>query len=85
MKNINLRIALIELGVRQMDLARRVGTSEFTISRIVNGLQTPTPELRAKIADALKVSERWLFFQGPAVIVPRSIPARKVNAGACEV
>ncbi len=45
----------------QWQLAREIGVSESTLSRIVAGRRSPTEEERAALANALRTSEQVLF------------------------
>jgi len=57
----NLKLQLWMSGIRQNRLARMLDIDETTLSKIVNGFRQPTPEVRGRIASALKSDERWLF------------------------
>lgn len=46
--NIPLKIALMRAGMRQIDVARRTGLGESTISRIINDYREPTAEERGR-------------------------------------
>lgn len=58
---VNFKVALALSGERQVDLALRCGVDPTLLSLFINERREPTAELRSKLADALKVSERWLF------------------------
>jgi transcriptional regulator with XRE-family HTH domain len=57
----NLKLQLWMSGIRQNRLAKMLEMDETTLSKIVNGFRQPTPEMRGRIASALKSDERWLF------------------------
>jgi transcriptional regulator with XRE-family HTH domain len=57
----NIKLQMWRSGMRQNRLARMVNVDETTLSRIVNGFRRPGPEVRAKIAVALKRDQGWLF------------------------
>jgi transcriptional regulator with XRE-family HTH domain len=57
----NLKLQLWMTGIRQNRLAKMLDMDETTLSKIVNGFRQPTPEVRGRIASALKSDERWLF------------------------
>jgi transcriptional regulator with XRE-family HTH domain len=57
----NLKLQLWMSGLRQNRLAKMLDMDETTLSKIVNGFRQPTPEMRGRIASALKSDERWLF------------------------
>ncbi|MGA7743812.1 MAG: helix-turn-helix transcriptional regulator [Polyangia bacterium] len=62
MANINkLRLALLEAGIPHYIAAHMAGLSETVFSRIVVGRRVPTPDERARIAEALQRSEAELF------------------------
>lgn len=48
-------------GLKQSDLAGRVGTSQSTISQLEKGKQNPSYRTLQKIADALDVSVGYLL------------------------
>lgn len=52
--NKALRIAVIERGLRQYEVARRVGVGEARFSGFVNGRFEPTPEEKKRIARVLR-------------------------------
>ncbi len=53
MDGIEIKIARIRAGVRAYELAQRLGLSESALSRIETGRKQPSPELAARIAEAL--------------------------------
>jgi transcriptional regulator with XRE-family HTH domain len=57
----SLTQALRDAGLSQLELARRVGTSESHVSRWVNGIHTPNRFYKREIARALrrKPEELW--------------------------
>jgi transcriptional regulator with XRE-family HTH domain len=57
----NLKLQLWMSGIRQNRLAKMLDMDETTLSKIVNGFRQPTPEIRGRIAAALKSDENWLF------------------------
>lgn len=57
----NLKLQLWMSGIRQNRLAKMLDMDETTLSKIVNGFRQPTPDMRGRIASALKSDERWLF------------------------
>jgi len=78
---INFRVVLAERRERQVDLAAKVGISDGNLSLIISGRRQATPELRARLAAALEVSEKWLFAKN-ALKVPASArrPASSTEA-----
>jgi transcriptional regulator with XRE-family HTH domain len=59
--NLPLKIALIQAGKRQFELALQTGIGESTVSRIVNSYRIPTAEEKRKIARALGCSIQKLW------------------------
>lgn len=57
----NLKLQLWRMGMRQNQLAKYLHMDETMLSKIVNGFREPSPVLRQKIADALRMDENWLF------------------------
>lgn len=68
-----LRSILVEKGYSEGELARRSGTKQPTVHRILSGESTsPRRENIEKIARALEVSPDWLFFGTEAPRAERS-------------
>ena len=59
--NVNLKIAMLMRGLKQYELANRVGISELEMTKIATGRKHGTPEVRAAIARALKKNVRELW------------------------
>ncbi len=57
----NLKLQLWRTGIRQYRLAQMLGMDEALLSKIVNGLRQPSPQVRERIASLLHTDERWLF------------------------
>ena len=57
----NLKWQIWRNGIRQHQLAKAVGVDPTLLSKIINGLREPTPEVRKKIATLLNRDEDWLF------------------------
>jgi transcriptional regulator with XRE-family HTH domain len=57
----NLKLQMWRSGVRQNRLAQILDVDETVLSRIINGFRKPAPELKAKIAAALRSDQDWLF------------------------
>lgn len=62
-------------------LAQGIGVSESTVSRFINGKQTPTLDQLARIALRLGVSRRSLlqsagYLDGEGLIDPHALPAK---------
>ena len=56
MDGLEIKIARIRAGVRAYDLAQRVGLSESALSRIETGRKQPSPEVAARITEALSTA-----------------------------
>ena len=50
---LRIKYELDKQGLRQVDLAERVGLKPQAVSRIVNGLEPPWPKRGKRIAEAL--------------------------------
>jgi transcriptional regulator with XRE-family HTH domain len=60
-KNIALKIAIIESGLSQVDIAEAVDLDESRLSQIVNGRREPTDTERKALARILKRKAADLF------------------------
>jgi transcriptional regulator with XRE-family HTH domain len=65
--NKALRIAIINSGLRQYDVAKRVGVGEARMSGFVHGRFEPTQDEKKRIAKVLKVAVHDLFQSESAV------------------
>lgn len=63
MKQIGARIAKrrLDLNMSQEALAELAGTTQRQVSKYENGINKPTSEVLAKMADALQTSADWLL------------------------
>jgi transcriptional regulator with XRE-family HTH domain len=57
----NLKAALAARRMRQVELALSLRIPPSTLSEIVCGHRQADPALRARIAEALRADEAWLF------------------------
>ena len=57
----NLKLQLWKCGLRQNHAAKLLGIDATTMSRIVNGIREPGPELRNSMAILLRSDVVWLF------------------------
>jgi len=57
----NLRLELWKRRIRQNELAKRLQIDETVLSKIVNGIRRPSPELQQQIAVLLEREAAWLF------------------------
>ena len=62
MTNLNFKMARLALGLRQYQLAERVGLKERDISYIETGRRDPPADIRARLADVLG-KPTWELFQ----------------------
>lgn len=58
---LNLKLCMLQTGIRQNRLAQVIRIDEAVLSRIVNGFREPTTEQRRCIAEFFQRDERWLF------------------------
>ena len=56
-----LQLARQAQGMRQADLARRVGVARPTLALIETGRRRPSAAVAAKLAEVLDVDPTWLF------------------------
>jgi transcriptional regulator with XRE-family HTH domain len=60
-KNLLLQEAIDRRGLKQIWIAERAGVDASTFSKILNGIQNPTPEQIRAIADAMGMPVDDLF------------------------
>ena len=60
-KNLRLKIQRIAAGLSQRELAEVIGSTEMAVCRWETGRARPSPEMRQRVADALrcKTFEIW--------------------------
>lgn len=68
----NFKLALAVRGIKQVELALRIGIDPALLSRIVNGRRNADPVLRTRLAEALQVDEAWLFSTIARIPAPTS-------------
>ena len=56
-----IKYLLEEKGIKQKELAEKIGVHEVTVSRYINGNHTPPAEIIKKIAEALGVTSDYLL------------------------
>lgn len=61
-----VRLRREDCGFQQVDLARRVPTTQQSVSRIELGTQVPNDDLRVRIAKALGITTARLFLYADA-------------------
>jgi transcriptional regulator with XRE-family HTH domain len=59
--NIKLKLALIQSGRSQFEVAQQLGISETRLSRLVRGRLPPSDDEAKRIARILRVSPTQLF------------------------
>ncbi len=63
MKNIKLRLARIEMGLSQEELATRVGVTRPTINQLEGGKYNPSLQLCIRICKELNKTLNDLFWE----------------------
>jgi ribosome-binding protein aMBF1 (putative translation factor) len=58
---LNLKLSILQAGIRQNRLAQVLDIDEAVLSKIINGFREPTSSQRKCIAEFLEKDERWLF------------------------
>jgi transcriptional regulator with XRE-family HTH domain len=58
---LNLKVCILQSGIRQNRLAQAVKIDEAVLSKIINGFREPTLVQRKSIAAFLQQDETWLF------------------------
>ena len=78
-----LQFAMDKMGKNQVELAALAGTSQVTISNILNGV-TKSPRNGLQIAKALKISPEWLL-NGTGEIVQPKIESNVAETGSFDL
>jgi len=65
----NLKLQMWKSGIRQNRLARELNLDETVLSKIINGYRQPSSQLKARIAQYLRIDETWLFEVDPESVV----------------
>jgi DNA-binding XRE family transcriptional regulator len=63
--NVPLKLRILELGKRQIQIAREIDIPEPRFSKIVQGWVNPSPEVKQRIAKALKCRVEDVFVRKP--------------------
>jgi transcriptional regulator with XRE-family HTH domain len=58
---INLKMTIAVRRMTQVDLALQLKMAPTMLSEIIHGRRQADPSLRARIAEALRADETWLF------------------------
>ena len=77
---LNLKLSILQAGIRQNRLAQVVNMDEAVLSKIINGFREPTYAQRKVIAEFLQKDEKWLFEQ---YVIP-SVSQRSDNGSQSE-
>ena len=75
----NLKLRIYTSGIRQNQLAKRLGIDQAHLSRIVNGSRTPKEQLRLEMAQVLECDVNWLFEQKTGWRYPRHSSIEKAS------
>lgn len=75
---LNLKLCLLQSGIRQNRLAQIIKIDEALLSKIINGFRKPTPAQRKCLASFLGKDEAWLFTPYYSVKLDKS------NSGSSE-
>lgn len=78
-----LQFAMDKIGKNQVELAALAGTSQVTISNILNGV-TKSPRNGLQIAKALKISPEWLL-NGTGDMVQPQIESNVAETGSFDL
>ena len=78
-----LQFAMDKMGKNQVELAALAGTSQVTISNILNGV-TKSPRNGLQIAKALKISPEWLL-NGTGEMVQPKIESNVAETGSFDL
>ena len=78
-----LLFAMDKMGKNQVELAALAGTSQVTISNILNGV-TKSPRNGLQIAKALKISPEWLL-NGTGEMVQTKIESNVAETGSFDL
>jgi transcriptional regulator with XRE-family HTH domain len=67
------REELARNGIKQKELAQRIGVTEASLSRYANGFRTPRSTTMIKIAEALHITPEYLMGAGNAEGRPEEV------------
>jgi transcriptional regulator with XRE-family HTH domain len=66
-RNKQVRHRMLDVGISGLELARQLGISDSKMSKIANGWEVPSPELKQAIAQALRCPQKSLW---PGIDMP---------------
>ena len=69
---VNLKMTIAVRRMKQVDLALRLKIAPTILSEIIHDRRQADPSLRARIAEALRADETWLFSTVARVPGPRA-------------
>ena len=70
----NLKMAIFMRGVRQNFLAKNLGISDGSLSKIIHGFREPSDTQREQLARDLDADEEWLLEKVETVSTARISP-----------
>jgi len=81
----NLKTTIAARRLTQVDLALRLKIPPTVLSEIIHGRRLADGSLRARIAEALRADESWLFSTVTRIPAPASsgVPGELVEAVVC--
>ena len=72
---LNLKISIAARRLTQVDFALQFGIQPTALSEIIHGRRQADPALRARIAEALRADEEWLFSNVTPIPRPMEQPS----------
>jgi transcriptional regulator with XRE-family HTH domain len=74
---LNLKTTIAARRLTQVDLALHLRIPPTALSEIIHGRRQADPGLRARIAEALRADEEWLFSSITPIPQPLEVTARR--------
>ena len=71
---LNLKVTIAARRLTQVDLALKLKLAPTALSEIIHGHRQADPSLRARIAEALRADEAWLFSSVTRIPSPPECP-----------
>ena len=75
----NLKLQIFKRGVRQSYIAKLMGISDASLSKIIHGYREPSSAERKLLAGYLEADEVWLFERFEGQSVPSLATSPKLN------
>lgn len=69
---LNLKTTIAARQLTQVDLAQKLKIAPTVLSEIIHGRRRADPSLRARIVEALRADEAWLFSNVARIPAPPS-------------